>query len=64
MLRYRQSIPRPVSAQFMHDDTIAMFELTFDGNDVHIVHERHYRLTKADNIDSADLAVYRRPNPT
>ena len=61
--RYRHCIARPVSAQFMEDDTIAMFELFFDGNDVHIVHERHYRLTKADDIDSADLEVYRNSSP-
>ena len=39
-------------------DTIAMFELTFDGSDVHIVHERHYRLTKAGDIDPTDLEIY------
>ena len=58
--RYRHCIPRPVSAQFMADDTIAMFELTFDGNDVSIVDERHYRLTEAENIDEKDLNIYRR----
>ena len=57
--RYRHCIPRPVSAQFMADDTIAMFELTFDGNDVSIVAERHYRLTEASDIDEKDLNVYR-----
>ena len=61
--RYRHCISRPVSAQFMADDTIAMFELTFDGDDVSIVRERHYRLTEANEIDEKDLAAYRMPEP-
>ncbi|MGQ0443931.1 MAG: hypothetical protein ACT4O2_02075 [Beijerinckiaceae bacterium] len=57
--RYTHSIPRPVSAQFMADDVIALFELYFDGNDVSIVQERHYRLTEAKSITDRDLASYR-----
>lgn len=58
--RYAHSIPRPVSAQFMADDVIALFELNFDGNDVSIVQERHYRLTEAKSITDQDLAAYRK----
>lgn len=58
--RYRDCIPRAVSAQFLQDDVIAMFELTFDGNDVSIVQERHYKLTPAIEIGPNDLAAYRR----
>ncbi len=61
--RYRHCIARPVSAQFMADDTIALFELTFDGNDVSIARERHYRLTEAKEIKAKDLAAYRMPEP-
>ena len=61
--RYKHCIPRPVSAQFMADDTIAMFELTFDGDEVSIVREKHYRLTEAKDIDEKDLAAYRMPEP-
>lgn len=60
---YRGSIVRPVSAQFMSDDVIAMFELTFDGNDVLIVREKHYRLTSAESIAPADLNVYSTDTP-
>ena len=59
--RYRDCIPRTVSAQFMQGDVIAMFELTFDGNDVSIVSERHYRLVPAHEISSADLNIYKLP---
>lgn len=58
--RYAHSIARPVSAQFMADDVIALFELTFDGDDVSIVQERHYRLVESKSIDAKDLAIYRK----
>lgn len=56
--RYSHCVSRSISAQFMDGDVIAMFELSFDGNDVSIVQERHYRLEAARNISSADLAMY------
>ena len=52
-----------VSAQFMADDTIAMFELHFDGDEVSIVREKHYRLTEAKEIGEKDLDAYRMPEP-
>jgi hypothetical protein len=58
--RYVQSIARPVSAQFMADDVIALFELHFDGNDVSICQERHYRLTESAGISDKDLENYRK----
>jgi len=61
--RYRDCIPRAVSAQFLADDTIALFETTFDGNEVSIVGERHYQLTESEAINGADLKAYRAPEP-
>ena len=58
--RYKLCISRPVSTQFMADDTIAMFELNFDGRDVSIVRERHYRLSAAKDIEEKDMRIYRR----
>jgi hypothetical protein len=58
--RYANSIPRPVSAQFMENDVIALFELNFDGNDVSIVQERHYRLTESADISDTELAAYKK----
>ncbi len=55
---------RAVSAQFMADEVIALFELSVDGDRVVIVDERHYRLVPADLIDPLDLKRYasrRRP---
>ena len=58
--RYKHCVPRSVSAQFMGDDVIAMFELTFDGNEVSIVSEKHYRLVASRDISPADLDIYKR----
>ncbi len=61
--KYRNCIPRAVSAQFLPDRTIALFETTFDGDEVSIVRERHYALTESDKIFAADLKIYRTPEP-
>jgi hypothetical protein len=61
--KYRDCIARAVSAQFLANDTIALFETTFDGDEVSIVCERHYKLTESDAIGAADLKVYRTPEP-
>ena len=61
--KYRDCIARAVSAQFLSDDTIALFETTFDGDEVSIVRERHYKLTESEAISAADLKVYRTPDP-
>jgi hypothetical protein len=61
--RYRDCIPRAVSAQFLADDTIALFETTFDGDEVSIMRERHYKLAQSDAIESSDLKRYRTPDP-
>lgn len=49
---------RPVSAQFMDEDVIALFELTQQGDRVLIVEERHYRLVKNDEIDAETRRQY------
>jgi len=43
----------------MENDLIALFELNFDGDDVSIVQERHYRLTESKDITEKDLSAYR-----
>jgi hypothetical protein len=57
--RYAELTPRAVSTQFMSDDVIAMFELDFDGDDVSIVQEKHYKLVEATEISAEDLKRYR-----
>lgn len=50
---------RPVSAQFIGNDLIAMFELTLEDGMVKVAEERHYRLVPANEITPEDLASYR-----
>jgi len=61
--RYGDCIARAVSAQFLADDTIALFETAFDGDEVSIIGERHYKLTEHKDIAAADLKQYRAPEP-
>lgn len=50
---------RAISVQFMADQTIAMFELTLEGDEVKIVDERHYKLVPANDLDHAAIRSYR-----
>lgn len=49
---------RPVSAQFITRNKIAMFELAEQNGDVKIVSEEHYELVSAADITAEDLALY------
>jgi hypothetical protein len=60
--RYQHCVARTVSAQFMTDDVIAMFELAFDGDDVSIMREKHYKLVGSAEITASDLNRYRLPD--
>lgn len=51
---------RPVSAQFLSEGRIALFELTVQAGAVKVVEERHYQLVAAAAITAQDLASYRR----
>ncbi len=50
---------RPISAQFMKDDVIALFELALTDNGVGIVSERHYKLVAASDLSQDELMAYR-----
>jgi len=49
---------RAISAQFMQDDIIALFELTLENHEVKVVDERHYCLVPAKSISDDDLKTY------
>lgn len=51
-VKFPDLICRPVSAQFMEDGVIALFELTLDEGRALVVEERHYRLVPSDQIDA------------
>lgn len=50
---------RPISAQFVTSDQIALFELTFDGDELKVVEERHYKLVPARELDHREMIAYR-----
>ena len=52
-------ICRPVAAQFMRDDVIALFELERTAEAVRIASERHYKLVPPEEVTPADLQNYR-----
>lgn len=58
--QYPGLVCRLVSAQFMQDDRIAMFELALSGDRVSIIEEKHYLLVPAQDIAARDIAVYGR----
>ena len=49
---------RALAAKFMPGGTIALFELTIDGESVKIVQERHYDLVPEGDISEAELDSY------
>ncbi len=55
---FSELVCRAVSAQFMPNNLIAMFELGSEDGRTVIQQERHYRLCSASEIDAEDLARY------
>ena len=49
---------RSVSAQFINDDLIALFELALEDGMVKVVEEKHYRLVPASKISEKELLSY------
>jgi len=59
--KFPKLVCRAISAQFMSDSRIALFELCLDTDDlVKTVEERHYRLVPSDQINDSDRETYRR----
>jgi len=56
--KYPNLTPRAISAQFMQNKVIALFELTLEDDEVKIVEERHYCLVPGKSIDDEDLQDY------
>ena len=50
---------RPISAQFVSSDQIALFELTVEDDEIRVVEERHYKLVPATELDKAEISAYR-----
>lgn len=52
-------ICRPIAAQFMADDLIALFEFEEGENGIVLSSEKHYRLVPSDGVTADDLDTYR-----
>ena len=50
---------RPIAAQFLDNDVVALFELTLQDGEIKVVEERHYRLVPADQLDPEAIRRYR-----
>jgi hypothetical protein len=57
--RYPALICRPIAAQFMADDVIAMFEFAQNEDGVGIYSEKHYKLVPPKEVTEEDLLAYR-----
>lgn len=57
--RYPDLVFRAVSAQFIDDKVIAMFELDEEDEEIRIVDEQHYMLVPAELITASELDNYR-----
>jgi hypothetical protein len=50
---------RAISAQFMDDGVVALFELALQDDELRVVDERHYKLVPASDLDQAAIRDYR-----
>jgi len=57
--KFQHLICRPIGAQFMEDDLIALFEFEQSKEGVAIVSEKHYCLVPGEEVTEADLRSYR-----
>lgn len=56
--KFPNLICRAISAQFMEDSLISLFELMVVNDEVRVAEEKHYRLVPSDQIDESDLKRY------
>jgi len=49
---------RPIAAQFIDKDTMALLEFEMAGNEVKVVVEKHYRLVEPQDLSDDELRKY------
>lgn len=49
---------RPIAAQFMNDDVIALFEFGQDSAEIRVVSEKHYKFVHPNDLTPEDLNRY------
>ena len=56
--KFSDLICRPIAAQFMSDDVIALFEFEQTKGGIAIVTEKHYRLVQPEDLSTEELVKY------
>ena len=57
--KFPHLICRPIAAQFIEENLIALFSFEEGAEDIRINDERHYRLVKPEHMTDEDLMIYR-----
>ncbi len=57
--KFPDLVCRPLAAQFINNDLIALFEMEDSNGQIAITAEKHYRLVPPEEISSEDLQTYR-----
>lgn len=58
--KFPDLIARPIAAQFMDSEVIALFELALQDEEVVVLREQHYKLVPASAVTLADRELYER----
>jgi hypothetical protein len=61
--KFPELIPKPIAAQFMGENLIALFEFTRTAEGIRVAGEKHYRLVSPDDLTAEDLLAYQRATP-
>lgn len=61
--KFEAMICRPIGAQFMGENVIALFEFEIGDRGVLVSRERHYRLVPPEEVTSKDLEAYQKRLP-
>ena len=59
-IKFPGLVCRPIAAQFMKDNIIALFEFEQTRDGIRVASEKHYRLVKPDELSSEELQSYSR----
>ena len=57
--KFPDTIARPIAAQFITDDVIALFELEETTGEITIAREHHYELVPQEELDTEKLTAYK-----
>jgi hypothetical protein len=57
--KFPSLVCRPLGAQFMPNDIIALFEFESGDQGIGVASEKHYKLVPPEEVTEADLQAYR-----